>query len=203
MKRHFVIAGTGRAGTSWLVEFLKEAGLDVGSFPQSAYFEDAKAGWERSLLAENNPYVVKDPWLSTYIDKVDPNMIDVLVLPMRHLTVAAVSRIVNERKVIREQTGSHWDEVNIFGHTPGGLIYSLSSVDQERILAVEFYKLLHWATTHNLKIVLLQYPKMVTSFEHVYGRLANFLPAYSVCKAAYEKTISPEFKRLNENRNEQ
>ena len=189
MKKHFVIAGTGRAGTSWLVEFLKEAGLDVGNFEEGAYYEEARAGWERSLLAENNPYVVKDPWLSTYIQVIDPEIIDVLVLPMRNLSIAAHSRVKNEKESIRKYAGQRWDDVEIFGHTPGGIIYSLSVEDQERILAQEFYKLFHWAIVHGIKVIPLLYPRILKDFDYLYVQLADFLPYYGTAKAAHIKTV--------------
>ena len=61
-RRHAVIAGTGRAGTSFLVRFLKACGLDTGA-TEMPFDARARAGLERNLLDEGAAYVVKDPWL--------------------------------------------------------------------------------------------------------------------------------------------
>lgn len=55
MTRHLVIAGTGRAGTSFLVRLLGDAGLNVGDFPEDAWnptYLDALAPVEATLAVQ-------------------------------------------------------------------------------------------------------------------------------------------------------
>src|SRR6516225_7327711 len=68
-RHHLVIAGTGRAGTTFLVEFLGACGLDVGA--SHHWLERQRAGMEHYLLAPDCPYVAKDPWLFAYCEALD------------------------------------------------------------------------------------------------------------------------------------
>ena len=73
-RTHLFIAGTGRAGTSFLVRFLNEVGLDttLGRLGEQAFWdENANAGLEDTPLSrdrEKLPYVIKSPWLYQCID---------------------------------------------------------------------------------------------------------------------------------------
>jgi hypothetical protein len=63
-----MIAGTGRAGTSFLVRYLAEIGLNthLSTQGETSWDESANAGLEDDpILArpEDLPYVVKFPWL--------------------------------------------------------------------------------------------------------------------------------------------
>ena len=67
MSRHLLIAGTGRAGTSFLVRYLAKLGLDtqLSRTGADANWDDAaNAGLETLLLpgAADLPYVIKSPW---------------------------------------------------------------------------------------------------------------------------------------------
>ena len=83
-RHHVVIAGTGRAGTSFLVRFLNQCGLDTGSSTDT-FDERTRAGLEHNLLDKHAPYVVKDPWLFTYCEGVDLGAVtvDALLVPVR------------------------------------------------------------------------------------------------------------------------
>ena len=167
---HLVIAGTGRAGTSFLVRWLDACGLDVGT--GLTFFAGANAGLERSLLGENLPYVVKDPWLWTYCDQVDPELVDVLVVPMRDLTHAAESRVRQELA-----SGSHHG--GYVGYTAGGMVVPASATDQARTLAVGFHELVWWAVRNEVPLVFFEYPRMVDDVEYASARLASMLgPPY-------------------------
>jgi hypothetical protein len=73
-ERHLVIAGTGRAGTSFLVRYLTELGLDTTLTRKgdaAGWDADANAGLENLLVSGNNlPYVVKSPWIGEYIEQI-------------------------------------------------------------------------------------------------------------------------------------
>ena len=73
---HLVIAGTGRAGTSFLVRYLTELGLDTSLSRQgeAAFWDEAaNAGLEEFPIVgsgANLPYVVKSPWTGDCIERL-------------------------------------------------------------------------------------------------------------------------------------
>src|SRR5260370_29541224 len=87
MKDHLIIGGTGRAGTSLLVKYLTECGLETHiSRNEKAYWEEnAMAGLEDLPLAgSDSPYVVKTPWLFECVDdlvKRKDIAIDAVIIP--------------------------------------------------------------------------------------------------------------------------
>ena len=94
--RHLLIAGTGRAGTSFLVRYLHALGLDTHIARQGdrQWDEAAQAGLEDiplGLAPGSLPYVVKSPWLTECIDQVLAEgaiAIDAVVIPVRDLAEA-------------------------------------------------------------------------------------------------------------------
>ena len=92
-EHHLLITGTGRAGTSFLVKYLAELGLDTHlEDPDGASWDEvAHAGLEDLLLLEQPkhlPYVIKSPWLTEYIDQVlarDDIAIDGVIIPVRNI----------------------------------------------------------------------------------------------------------------------
>jgi len=162
IRKHVVIAGTGRAGTSFLVRFLKQCGLETGS--STDFFDGTtRAGLEHNLLDEHSPYVVKDPWLFTYCEGVDLGAVtvDALLVPVRELMAAATSRILQERIAMAEGPLSGWPPSDVNGLVAAGAVYSLDPVDQARILAVGFHRLIHWATAERIPLFLLEFPRIV------------------------------------------
>ncbi len=98
-----LIAGTGRAGTTFLVQLLTRLGFDTGfTSPTTGYRADVRAGMETHPLpgmtdAEVGrlPYVVKDPqagfWLPEIVGSTSFRL-ERLILPVRDLEAAAASR---------------------------------------------------------------------------------------------------------------
>jgi len=102
-----IIAGTGRAGTSFLVRYLTELGLDTTlarNGDRASWDEDANAGLENQLVCGDNlPYVVKSPWIGEYVDQIlreKQFKIDAFIVPVRDLVEAATSRVVLEQRAI-------------------------------------------------------------------------------------------------------
>jgi hypothetical protein len=54
MRRHVIIAGTGRAGTSFLMELLHELGIDIGR-DRLIYHAEARAGLEYDVGRDDGP----------------------------------------------------------------------------------------------------------------------------------------------------
>ena len=177
---HAVIAGTGRAGTSFLVDFLRAVGVPTDGLGDQVENLRARAGLERHLDTDTASYLIKDPWLFEYLDDVDFNLItiDALIVPVRGLTSAAMSRVRLERAALIEEAprSAGWSS---FGRTPGGVVYSLTVSDQEKVLALGQARLLDWALTHDLPLFLLNYPRLVTDAEYVVDTLWPWLQRFS------------------------
>lgn len=178
-RRHAVIAGTGRAGTTFLVQFLDSCGIETGS--TSRYDERANAGLEIPLHDSNAPYLTKDPWFYLYCESLDLQEIhiDVLILPMRDLAEATSSRLVQEKSRVIEGMPDHFALADSYGVVPGGSIYSLEPLDLERILATGFYRVLYWAVSHDIPIIFLDFPRLVEESAYLIDQLWPWLSQFS------------------------
>lgn len=202
-ERHAVIAGTGRAGTSFLVRLFDACGLETG-VAESNWFQRARAGLEHRLDSRAPlPYVVKDPWLFAYCQ--DLNLarlkIDAVILPMRELMSAAESRILQERMALVERSARERPEGQVATSTPGGVVYSLDVVDQARVLAVGFHNLLHWALVNELPVYLLSFPRLVEDVDYLLGALWPWLGEHcteETARRAFDAVASPDAVRVRE-----
>ncbi len=190
-----IIAGTGRAGTSFLVRYLSALGLEteIDRSGLAQWDAHAKAGYESMPVvtpAEQLPYVIKCPWLNQFVEQVlaqQDQVIDVVVIPMRDLVESAASRVILEMRTIHE--GAKWmadfDETwELWGTTPGGLVYSLNPLDQARILAVGFHRLVHRLTEADIPIVFVEFPRLISDADYLFGKLRSFLPATVTAEVA-------------------
>ena len=95
-KHHVIISGTGRAGTTCLVQVLTALGLDTGFTDlTSAVHANCHAGMEWNISHPNAPYFIKSPWLCDALEDVlehEDMVIDHALIPMRDLYTAAESR---------------------------------------------------------------------------------------------------------------
>jgi hypothetical protein len=195
--RHLLIAGTGRAGTSFLVRYLTALGLDTHlarTGNQATWDEHAQAGLEDLPLSglDDLPYVIKSPWSYQVLHDVLANgslQFDAVVMPMRDLTEAAASRSIVEMHALHRaypwmsELGETWEH---YGHTPGGVVYSLNPVDQSRLLAVGFYQLLEHLVRAEVPTIFLSFPRLIEDADYLYRKLAAILP----------ETITPEAARV-------
>src|SRR5664279_172306 len=102
MARHLLIAGTGRAGTSFLVKYLYALGLETQLSQEGAeahWHKTANAGLENLPFPynENMPYVIKSPWTYQVIRetlKSGKVQFDAVIIPIRDLIEAASSRSI-------------------------------------------------------------------------------------------------------------
>jgi len=185
---HIFIAGTGRSGTSFLVRYLTELGLDthISRRGKDAHWDEgANAGFEDlavSTSPEALPYVVKSPWLYQHIGElIESNAvrIRVVIIPVRDLVDAATSRSLVELRAIHQaapwmatlnKTWEHW------GHTPGGAVFSLNPLDQARLLAVGFHILIETLVRADIPILFLEFPRLVEDGAYLFNKLQPWLP---------------------------
>jgi hypothetical protein len=183
VRKHLVIAGTGRSGTSFLVRYLSALGLDTHLSRSEAWNENAQAGLEDFVLhGSDQPYVVKSPWLYEHIDQIlarDDIKLDGVIIPVRDLVEASVSRVAVEMQNAYGMLPALADEVKMwetFARTPGGVVFSLNPLDQARILALGFHNLVHALTLAEIPVHLIAFPKMIYDFEYLFRTLRAVIP---------------------------
>ncbi|HVB66639.1 MAG TPA: hypothetical protein VNE67_02135 [Acetobacteraceae bacterium] len=186
-RRHLLIAGTGRAGTSFLVRYLTHLGLEthLSRTPAPEWNHPANAGFEDLPLPgtpDTLPYVAKSPWLYEHIDALlrdNAFGIDAVIIPLRDLAEAAVSRIALERRAMHAATlwmadlDQPWET---WGQTPGGVVFSLNPIDQGRLLAVAFHRLVQRLVRADIPVVFLDFPRLAQDAAYLFTRLRPYLP---------------------------
>mgnify|MGYP002628926138 CR=1 FL=1 len=172
-KHHLIISGTGRSGTTFLMQLLTHLGYDTGfKNPKDGVYESCNAGMERDLRDSNAPYIVKSPYISCYLRELlekQQLVIDFALVPIRDIHSAAKSRINVSQRSAHDLS---------LGLIPGGiwLSNSYSVSDQEHSLTKVFYELLYTLTTFDIPLILLDFPRIITDHEYLYLKLKNVFP---------------------------
>jgi len=186
-KHHLIISGTGRAGTTFLVQLLTQLGLDTGfSDLTSGIYSNCNAGMELDITHPVAPYVVKSPHLCGEIegllDKGDI-VIDCAIIPIRDLYASAESR----REVSRQ-----WK--NKETPIPGGLWATINPRQQEAALATKMHLLVHALTKHDVPMIWLYFPRLVQDPDYLYGKLKSVLPGKNLeaFRLAFRAVSRPE-----------
>ena len=190
-RHHVVISGTGRAGTTFLVQLLGRLGLEtgVGSGVITGVDPTAHAGLECDIRRGDAPYVVKAPHLCESLDQVLGSgdvIVDHALVPVRDLYGAAESR----RDVVR-RSGSHLPPQLL----AGGLFGTDDPAAQEAALATRLYHLIHTLAKHDVPTSLLYFPRLVEDPQYLHGKLRPVLPAgmeYAAFMAAFRDVSKPE-----------
>ena len=90
-RNHVVITGTGRSGTTFLVELLTHLGLETGFSAHdivSKNINGPRASLEYDIRKEGCPYIVKIPWFCDYAQEVidqEDIVIEHIFIPIRNL----------------------------------------------------------------------------------------------------------------------
>lgn len=183
-RRHLVITGTGRAGTTFLVQLLGRLGLDIGfTDPAHEIALHCNAGLEWNLSDPNAPYVVKNPRLCDELDTAlaaGGVAIDHVLIPIRDLHAAAESR----RDVVR-RVGAAPGERVIGGVWPGS-----DAARQEEFLALKLYSLMRTISRYDLPHTLLEFPRLVSDGRYLFDKL------WPVLRRAHRRVGRREFLRV-------
>ena len=173
-RHHVIISGTGRAGTTFLIQLLTGLGLDTGF--TSDYLpinENCNAGLEQDIFQENAPYIIKNPWLCDSIQEVlaRPDIvIDHAFIPIRDLRASAQSRIYVDATS---------DKAAFPQGVPGGLWHTSDPSQQESILARQFYKLVYHLSKSEVPMTFMHYPRLTQDARYLYNKLATLLTGIS------------------------
>ncbi|MBR7943742.1 coiled-coil domain-containing protein [Burkholderia cenocepacia] len=206
MKHHLLVAGTGRAGTSFLVQYLTACGLDthLARNPEDRLDENANAGLEDFPTGDANlPYVIKSPWLYEFVDELlarDDIQVDAVIIPMRDLVEAATSRVVNElrARLGREDIPGELTRWHTWGVVPGGTVYSLNPIDQARLLSMGFHQVIHACVKKRVPLIFLEFPRFITDGRYLYEQLRPVLAGIDSSAAirAHAQTAQPGKVRI-------
>jgi hypothetical protein len=184
-KHHLIISGTGRAGTTFLVQLLTELGLDTGfSSSNSDVNPNSNAGMEWNIRSANAPYVVKSPALCKDLEALlaaGDIVVDCAIIPIRDLYAAAESRRTVQRNVKQRDL-------------PGGLILTEDPQEQETALAREFHRLVHTLAKHDVPMIWLYFPRLVNDAAYLHGKLKSVLPDHDweLFSQAFRAVSRPE-----------
>ena len=206
-----VITGTGRSGTTFLVELLTHLGLDTGftlERLQAKFHKVARAGLEHDMRRENCPYVVKSPAFCDYAGEVlrrSDIAIEHIFVPMRDLFSAAESRRFVENSTL---SGTSFVERLAFVETQqeliGGLVGTTSTEPgaQEDILLRRIYALLLAISEAAVPVTFIHFPRLVKDCPYLFEKLKPILRdiTYESFAAVYARTARPELvHRFSEN----
>lgn len=191
------ISGTGRAGTSLLVELLTDLGLDTGynlgvdrlmSAGDDVYFPPARAGFEHDPFDPSNPFIVKSPFLCDQLDAVIASGIQVghLIIPVRQIAQAAASRRHVQQKVTGQIDGAA---------VAGGLWDTEQGRTQEEVLALKLAQLIEAAARHDIPMTFLAFPRFANDPQYTFQKLRFLLPlmGYRQFQRIFAARVKPEF----------
>lgn len=200
MRRHVVITGTGRSGTSFLVQLLTRLGLDTGF---SANTLDGKldpvgrAGLESNIRDDNAPYVVKSPNISNYIEEILENpeiALDLVIVPIRDIDEATNSRI----KVSKDNLAQKGFLARMFGSKrgfAGGMMKTSNPQKQQFLLLRSLSHLLVECAKHDAPVVMLHYPRLMDDSDYLFHKLKPILNNVDLeqFKTTHQQTLKPDW----------
>lgn len=203
-RKHIVITGTGRTGTTFLMELLTHLGLDTGfDEEQLKRFKNplGRAGLEYNVGFEDCPHIVKHPSFCDYADEIiacEDIVIEHIFVPIRDLYAAAESR----RFVAKENIGkaSFLDKIKfLLGKSKaftGGLLHtnSLKRNSQENVLLNMIYKLMLAVSNSSINVTLINYPRSTNDAAYLFDKLKPVFKELEFTEfvKVFNKTVQPE-----------
>jgi len=202
-RHHVLITGTGRAGTTFLVELFTHLGMKTGFSTEDIVnqkFKEARAGLEYDIRRNDCPFIVKDPQFCDYAEGVmrrDDIVIDHVFIPIRNLHAAAESRRyvskTSAAKLPLAQRLKHMIRPRVF---VGGLWHVKSNKPgkQEEVLLRQIYKLLFALSDTDIPVTLMRYPRIIKDSHYLFSKLKPVLQNIELetfC-AAFNTVVRPE-----------
>lgn len=194
---HILIGGTGRAGTTLLVQYFTALGFDTGfTLEQTMSRVDpiSKAGLEQPVekvlgKGRTMPYVAKSPGFGrNLLDYLESGELKIkhCIIPMRELGEAAESR----REVARaaEAAGKEPGELQ-----RGGLVARKrknSSQAQESILAIRFHQFLLAMVSHDIRPLFLRFPDFAAGRQDLFTALEPLLVEHGVTREESDAALA-------------
>jgi len=195
-RKHIVISGTGRCGTTFLVELLTYIGFDTGfnaNEIKSKKNKIARAGLEQDIRRVNSPYIIKSPWFCDYAEEIlsrDDIVIEHLFIPVRDLYAAAESR-----RYVVENSVSQLQAIKP-SEVAGGLWHTnlRDKGKQEEILLKKIYKLIFDVSNTSVPVTFMRYPRIVKDCPYLFKKLKPILEkiTYDAFYVVFEKIVNPD-----------
>ncbi|MCC6942011.1 MAG: hypothetical protein IT551_10450 [Novosphingobium sp.] len=171
------ISGTGRAGTTFLVQLLTELGLDTGfdgseiegAEATPVYFKSARAGFEWDIFDKNGPQIIKSPYLCDNVDAVVASGISInnIIIPVRDFAAAAKSRAFVQLETTGQSDG---DPI------AGGLWGVKTASDQEAELRAKLANLVEACVRNDIPMTFLSFPRFAKDPLYLFERLVVLFP---------------------------
>ena len=185
-RSHVVISGTGRAGTSFLVELLTHLGLDTGFTTDEIAKKKsllARAGLEHDIRRPNAPFIVKSPWFCDYSEEIlrrDDISIKHVFIPMRDLQAAAESRRFVTAQTVAAMPLLDRVRYRLFPKgLVGGIWQTTDASRQEEALLEQVYKLMLSLSATTVPVTLLRFPQIVNDPAYLFEKLRPILEQIS------------------------
>ena len=163
MDSHVLITGTGRAGTSLLVQILTELGLDTGFKRGVKLDSKSNAGLERNIKdIDRWSYIVKNPEFCFEIPMIAKEKeIDHVFICVRDAWDTALSRRENARN---NALGGYW-----YAHTIQEQVDSNDLAVHQLIQSIAYY---------DIKNTIICFDKMVEDCEYLWLKLTPLLVSF-------------------------
>jgi hypothetical protein len=198
-----IITGTGRSGTTFLVELLTHLGLDTGFTAETLVSRKnkvARAGLEHDVRGERSPYIVKAPPFCDYAEEVIQRsdiVIEHVFVPMRDLYSAAESRRLVEQSALSSMSFlDRMQAAETQRRLVGGLWRTTSTEpgEQEEVLQQQIYDLLLTLSNAMIPVTFMRYPRIVKDSLYLFEKLSPILGgiSYGSFSAVFAKTVCPE-----------
>ncbi len=194
-----IITGTGRAGTTFLVQLLTALGLETGFKDiHEGVYENCHAGMERDLIDSSAPYIVKNPSLCDTLAQIlqtGEYVIDHAFIPVRSIEAATQSRI---QVFTQAKPDGGYLRLLLKGSKykpmPGGLIDTDNPDEQQSILAQKLYNLIYTLAMYDIPHTFLHFPRIIRDAAYLYKKLAPILDDidYSGFLNAFDYVSKPE-----------
>lgn len=150
------IGGTGRAGTSFLVQLLTRLGFDTGFVPEGENFNPSwRAGCEILVNTTRHqlkisPDIIKSPTAFPQIAKhMDIINFDLFICPIRNIESVVRSRVKT-------------------GRMAGDGKMSLKEYLLDR-----FYESMYLCSEHDIDVLFLNFPRIVKDSDYCYKKLSK------------------------------
>jgi hypothetical protein len=202
-KKHVVITGTGRAGTSFLVELLTYIGLDTGFDAATVHLKKnpiSRAGLEHDVRDQNCPYVAKSPSFCEHAKEIferNDIIIDHIFIPVRELNAAAESRRhVNKDTISRGSLLKKISNLFKIKHHSGGLWFpkKYRFPRQEDTLLRLLYEVIFCISNTQVPLTLLRYPRLAKDSWYLFQKVKPILGDidFESFKVSFDKVARPE-----------
>lgn len=204
-----IVSGTGRAGTTFLVQLLTELGLDTGYEPgrMTQHIDpNSRGGLEHNLPSRQGRTRLRsffrqpkhalrdmfvDPKPTPYILK-NPEFCDTLG------PVLAEGRLMVDHAYIpiRDLDAAAMSRVRVGGmggSVSGGLWKTDDPVHQKAVLAEMFFNIVHTLAAYDIPHTFLLFPRLVQDWEYTCQKLCFLTNGIAACtfRLAFERTANP------------